>query len=79
MLFNSMEFLIFFPIVAFIYFIFPKKYQYLWLLVASYFFYMNWNVKYVFILIASTVITYVASVGMTWCEYTNRKNISGGG
>ncbi len=58
MLFNSYSFLLFFPAVCFIYFIFPKKYQYVWLLVASYYFYMCWNAKYVLLLLFSTVITW---------------------
>ena len=40
MLFNSMEFLIFFPVVLLIYFIVPQKIKNLWLLISSYYFYM---------------------------------------
>lgn len=58
MIFNSVDFLIFFPVVTLIYFIVPKKVRYIWLLIASYFFYMCWNVKYVLLLLASTVITW---------------------
>ncbi len=58
MVFNSVQFILFFPIVLLIYFIFPKKWRYLWLLVASYFFYMCWNVKYIVLLLFSTVVTY---------------------
>lgn len=60
MLFNSIDFLFFFPIVALIYFIVPKKTRYIWLLVASYYFYMCWNVKYVLLLLLSTVTTWLA-------------------
>ena len=60
MLFNSLQFLIFFPIVVGIYFIFPLKYRYIWLFAASYYFYMCWNVKYVLLLLFSTVITYLS-------------------
>lgn len=62
MLFNSMEFLVFFPIVLLIYYIVPKKIRYLWLLVASYYFYMCWNVKYVLLLVFSTAITYGSGI-----------------
>lgn len=62
MLFNSLSFLIFFPIVVSIYFIIPKKIKYLWLLAASYYFYMCWNVKYAFLLLFSTVVTYVSGL-----------------
>lgn len=60
MLFNSYNFLIFFPIVTLIYFLIPHKFRYLWLLASSYYFYMCWNAKYALILLASTVITYVS-------------------
>ena len=41
MLFNSIDFLIFFPIVTAIYLILPKKVKYIWLLIASFYFYMS--------------------------------------
>lgn len=62
MLFNSYEFLIFFPIVTLIYFLIPHKARYIWLLIASYFFYMCWNAKYALILLFSTIVTYVAGL-----------------
>ena len=40
MSFNSIEFLIFFPIVVAVYFLVPRKLKSIWLLVASYYFYM---------------------------------------
>lgn len=66
MLFNSIDFLIFLPIVCLVYFIFPKKYRYLWLLVASYYFYMCWNAKYAILIAASTVITYLCSLRVNY-------------
>ncbi|MEY8326752.1 MBOAT family O-acyltransferase [Lachnospiraceae bacterium 54-11] len=62
MLFNSIEFLIFFPIVVFIYFIIPQKIKYLWLLTASYYFYMCWNAKYALLILFSTIITYISGL-----------------
>ena len=62
MLFNSIDFLIFFPIVVLIYFIIPKRIKTFWLLIASYYFYMCWNVKYVFLMFASTLITYISGL-----------------
>lgn len=60
MLFNSLSFLIFFPVVAVIYFVVPNKIKNLWLLAASYFFYMCWNAKYAVLLLLSTGITYIS-------------------
>ena len=62
MLFNSIDFLIFFPIVLIIYFIIPNKIKYLWLLVSSYYFYMCWNAKYALLILTSTVITYFSGL-----------------
>ena len=60
MLFNSFSFLLFFPIVVILYFLFPKKYRWIWLLVTSYYFYMCWNAAYAGLLFASTFITYLS-------------------
>lgn len=62
MLFNSLEFLIFFPIVVLAYYLLPKKIRYLWLLVSSYYFYMCWNAKYALLLLTSTAITYFSGI-----------------
>ncbi|MCM1056574.1 MAG: MBOAT family protein [Firmicutes bacterium] len=59
MLFNSIDFLIFFPIVTLIYFVIPRKARYIWLLVTSYFFYMCWDAKYALLLLASTAVTWL--------------------
>lgn len=62
MLFNSINFLCFFPIVLILYFILPKKIRYIWLLICSYFFYMCWNPKYILLIGFSTVITFAGGV-----------------
>ncbi len=58
MLFNSMEFLLFFLIVILVYYCLPSKIRYIWLLIASYYFYMNWNPIYGLLLFFCTVISY---------------------
>jgi len=62
MVFNSVDFLVFFPIVVCIYFVIPKKMRYIWLLIASYYFYMSWNPKYAVLIALSTVITYLSGI-----------------
>lgn len=62
MLFNSLEFLIFFPVVILIYFIIPKCVKQLWLLFSSYYFYMCWNAKYVLLILSLTCITYIGGL-----------------
>jgi len=60
MQFNSVDFLIFFPIVTLLYFIMPKKVRYIWLLISSFYFYMCWNVKYIVLLLVSIFTTWLA-------------------
>lgn len=72
MLFNSIEFLIFFPIVLIIYYIVPAKLKNLWLLLASYYFYMSWNAKYAILILISTVITYLSGL---FLEKVSRKKL----
>lgn len=62
MVFNSIDFLIFFPIVLMVYFIIPQKIRYIWLLVTSYYFYMCWNAKYALLMLFSTVATYISGL-----------------
>ena len=62
MLFNSLSFLLFFPVVCIVYFCIPSnKWRNLFLLGASYYFYMCWEPVYALLLIASTLITYFAA------------------
>lgn len=62
MLFNSYDFLVFFPIAVFVYFVVPKKMRYIWLLIISYYFYMGWNAKYAWLLAISTFVTWVSGL-----------------
>ena len=59
MLFNSYQFLLFFPIVTIIYFLLPRKVRWMWLLVMSYYFYMNWHAEYALLMASSTLVTWV--------------------
>lgn len=62
MLFNSLDFLVFFPAVVLLYYCIPNKFRYIWLLICSYYFYMCWNVEYALLLLLSTAITYVSGI-----------------
>ena len=50
MLFNSFEFLLFFPVMFLGYFLLPKKVRWVWLLACSAYFYMCWNAKYIILI-----------------------------
>ncbi|MCB0064248.1 MAG: MBOAT family protein [Caldilineaceae bacterium] len=58
MLFNSLEFVIFFPTVVAIYFLLPQRYRWLLLLLASYYFYAAWKIEYTLLIFTSTVVDY---------------------
>ena len=58
MLFNSLSFIIFLPIVAAVYFILPHKVRWAWLLAASCYFYMFFKAVYILILFFTIIIDY---------------------
>jgi D-alanyl-lipoteichoic acid acyltransferase DltB (MBOAT superfamily) len=63
-LFNSIQFLIFFPVVVAAYFALPFRFRWAFLLAASYYFYMCWRPEYVILIVASTAVDYVAGLQM---------------
>ena len=66
MLFNSIEFLLFFPAVLLIYWLIPGKARMYWLLVTSYVFYMGWNPQYALLLLFSTGVTWISGLLIGW-------------
>lgn len=62
MLFNSITFAIFIPIVFLLYYALPHKYRWVFLLLASYVFYMNLHVGYGLLLFLSTILTYTLAL-----------------
>lgn len=64
MLFNSVEYLIFLPLVVALYYTIAVKWRWLLLLIASYFFYMCWKPEYVILIMVTTGIDYWASIRM---------------
>ncbi len=64
MLFNSVEFLIFFPLVVAFYFLIPYRYRWIMLLGASYLFYIAWKAEYVVLILISTLVDYVSGIQM---------------
>lgn len=75
MLFNSFSFLVFFPAVTLVYYIIPKRYQWLLLWGVSYYFYMCWNPKYLLLLLASTFITYISGMVISKCATKRKKKL----
>lgn len=83
MLFNSIDFLLFFPVVLIIYLIinnliYDGKYlqlRNLFLLGASYYFYMNWEPVYALLLLYSTTITWLAGLAISKTTEVRRKKV----
>ena len=68
MLFNSIEFLLFLPIVFVLYwFVFDKKlkYQNLLILVSSYVFYGWWDYRFLSLILLSTIVDYFIGLGIS--------------
>lgn len=61
MTFNSWEFLVFYPVVALLYFILPKKLRWPMLLIASYYFYIFYQAELVFLIFGTTLVSWIAS------------------
>ena len=60
--FNSWQFLLFLPIVVGLFWLLPHKFRWGILLIASYYFYMSWNVYLIFLILATTVVCYVSAI-----------------
>lgn len=76
MLFNSIEFVIFLPIVFLIYWFVVNKsfrYQNVFLLAASYFFYACWDWRFLFLLMFSTLLDYFTAQKMSDARSLQRR------
>lgn len=62
MLFNSIQFVIFFFIVTFIYFLLPHRFRWIVLLISSCIFYMAWEPAYIVLISLCVVINYIAAL-----------------
>ncbi|HEO69748.1 MAG TPA: MBOAT family protein [Candidatus Hydrogenedentes bacterium] len=64
MLFNSLHYVLFLPVVVAAYFALPQRLRTAFLLAASYYFYMCWKLEYIVLILASTLIDYCAGIVM---------------
>jgi D-alanyl-lipoteichoic acid acyltransferase DltB (MBOAT superfamily) len=60
-LFNSLTFLVFFPLALLGFFAAPARFRYIYLLVVSFAFYAWWNPMFIFLLLTTILITYIGS------------------
>ena len=68
MLFNSIPYILFLPLVLLIFYLIPNRFRYIWLLVCSYFFYMCWNARYLILILISTLITWYCGLSIEKAE-----------
>lgn len=72
--FNSLNFLVFFPVVLLLHRLIPPKSRWILLLGASYYFYMSWNPWLVFLILGTTLVSYLAALGIERSPSVRGKN-----
>ena len=75
MIFNSIQYGIFLPIVFIIYWSISHKYRWIFLLITSYYFYMSWNVKYVVLILFITGISFAGGIIIDHLKQQNKKRL----
>ena len=73
MLFNSLAFLLFFPVVTILYWVLPQRWRNAMLLIASYYFYMCWKPEYALLIFFSTLTTWLCGIKIG--EGTSRRRL----
>lgn len=73
MLFNSFEFVFFFPIVVALFFATPHRWRWVVLLAASYWFYGSWRLEYLLLLMASTGVDWWVALRMADASTQRRR------
>ncbi len=75
MLFNSLEFLLFFVVVTTLYYLIPHRYRWMLLLSASCLFYMYFKPIYILILGFTIVVDYWVGIEMEKCENQSKRKV----
>ncbi len=75
MVFHSIAFWEFFAVIFALYFFVPQKFKWLFLLLASYFFYGSWKKDYMLLLAFPTLATYLAARAMDAVRSPGRKRL----
>jgi D-alanyl-lipoteichoic acid acyltransferase DltB (MBOAT superfamily) len=65
MLFNTIDYILFLPLVIIGYYAIKPKYRWVLLLSASYYFYMCWKLEYIVLILVSTLIDYFCGIRMS--------------
>lgn len=75
MLFNSIQFLVFFPLTLLLFYLLPVRYRWWLLLVSSVCFYMAWKPEYILLLLAVCLINFAGAVSIEKCVSVFRRKI----
>lgn len=75
MVFNSLEFLLFFPIVLFVYFVLPPRFRWVWLLTASCVFYAAYIPKYIFIMFFIVLWDFYTGLAIERAQDSKKKKL----
>ena len=62
MLFDSVEFLVFLPLIVGLYYLLPHRFRWVLLLIGSYVFYGSWKVEFLLLIMYSTCVDYLAAI-----------------
>ena len=73
MLFNSVSYVIFLPLCVIGYYLLPIRFRNLFLLAASYYFYMCWVPQYAVLISFSTVVTWITGFGIEKTKSQKKK------
>ncbi len=73
MIFNSLHFLVFLPVILALFHMMANKWRWILLLLASYYFYAAWEASYLILIITSTLIDYFCALAIA--RYNHQKNI----
>ena len=79
MLFNSFQFLLFFVLVWLLFLVTRGKTRKIILLIASYYFYMCWSTRYIWVIWGITLIDYVAGLQIEKADLPAMKRFCGPG
>ncbi len=73
MLFNSVNFIVFFICVLVAYFSMPQRFRWVLILASSYYFYMCWKAEYIVLILASTIVDYLVAILLEKTDRAGRR------
>ncbi len=75
MIFNSFAYIVFLLILCFLYYSIPQKFKNHFLLIASFLFYINWNIYYAIPLIVTILSTYICGIKIEQSNFAKNKKL----